>query len=88
MSDQSKSKEERTNDELFQKVYGDPKEAAAFLQKNLPAALANKIDWSTLEHRKKSYIDQEFRKSESDLLYVAKLKESQYLNQIQWPQQS
>jgi predicted transposase/invertase (TIGR01784 family) len=59
------------HDKLFKAGFGDPATAAAFLRAELPAALAATIHWPTLRIETGSFIDSQFRRSESDLLFSA-----------------
>jgi len=59
------------HDKLFKAAFGDPATAAAFLRAELPAALAAAIHWPTLRIETGSFIDSQFRRSESDLLFSA-----------------
>ena len=64
------------HDKLVHKVYAAPREAAALLQASLPAALVKMMDWRTLKYHKKSYVDEQFGRTESDLVYSVRLKKS------------
>ena len=59
------------HDKLFKSGFSDPATAAAFLSCQLPAALSARIDWSELQLQPGSFVDSQFRHSESDLLYSA-----------------
>jgi predicted transposase/invertase (TIGR01784 family) len=59
------------HDKLFKAGFGDPVTAAAFLSAELPPALAATIDWPTLRIETGTFIDSQFRRSESDLLFSA-----------------
>ncbi len=61
------------HDKLFRSGFGDPNVAAGFLQTQLPAALASAISWKELRREEGSFIDSQFRASESDLLFSAPL---------------
>ena len=63
------------HDKLFKTVFSDPKEARSFFQSYLPETLVSTIDWSSLILIDKEFIDEDFKSSESDLLYQAQLKE-------------
>ena len=58
------------HDRLFRTVFRDRREAAALLRPHLPAALAESLDWSTLTLADRSYIDEDARESELDLLFT------------------
>ena len=57
------------HDRLFRAVFSDPNEAAGLLQANLPAAVRDSFDWTTLTLRSGTFIDEELRESQSDLLF-------------------
>ena len=59
------------HDRLFRTVFSDAAEAAGLLQTALPAELRDEIDWSTLNLRDGTFLDEALRGSESDLLYEA-----------------
>jgi hypothetical protein len=63
------------HDKLFKAGFSDPKTKAGFLSSQLPPALAAAIDWSSLRLEPGSFIDSQFRQSESDLLFHARAKE-------------
>ena len=58
------------HDRLFRNVFGDRREAAALLRPHLPATLADALNWSTLSLLNRSYIDDDARASELDLLFT------------------
>ena len=51
--------------------FGDPGNAAAFLCRVIPPAVAEKIQWEQLRLQPGSFIDSHYRQSESDLLFSA-----------------
>ncbi len=61
---------------LFHKVFSDSQEAASIFEAYLPRKLADKIDWSTLTFQNTNFVDEEFKKSESDLVYLVQFKDS------------
>ena len=61
------------HDKLFKAGFSDPVTTAAFLQSQLPSALVSLIDWPRLSLQPGSFIDSQFRTSESDLLFAAPL---------------
>ena len=63
------------HDRLFRTVFSDATEAAGLLQTALPAELRDEIDWSTLNLRDGTFLDEALRESESDLLYEAAYRE-------------
>ena len=58
------------HDRLFRNVFGDRREAAALLRPHLPAPLADALNWSTVSLLNRSYIDDDARASELDLLFT------------------
>ena len=60
------------HDKLFKASFSDPETTAGFLRSQLPAALAAAIDWCSLRLQPGSFIDSQFRQSESDLLFHAR----------------
>jgi predicted transposase/invertase (TIGR01784 family) len=58
------------HDRLFRNVFGDRREAAALLRPHLPPPLADGLNWSTLTLLNRSYIDDDARASELDLLFT------------------
>ena len=67
------------HDRLFRNVFGDRREAAALLRPHLPAPFAESLDWSTLTLLNRSYIDDDARASELDLLFTVKRVEDEAL---------
>jgi hypothetical protein len=59
------------HDKLFKAGFSDPKNSAGFLRSQLPSAVVDVIDWSSLILQSGSFIDSQFRHSESDLLFHA-----------------
>ena len=57
------------HDRLFRAVFSDASEAAGLLQNALPDPLRHGFDWTTLSRREGTFIDEELRQSEADLLY-------------------
>lgn len=62
------------HDKLVRTVFSDIEEAALFLRHHLPAALAERLEWSTLALVETSFVDEALRESESDLLYTVQMK--------------
>ncbi len=59
------------HDKLFKAGFSDPANAAAFLRHQLPEALAVRIIWDALTLEPGTFVDSQFRESESDLLFSA-----------------
>ena len=56
------------HDGLFRAVFGEAAEAADLLRAHVPAAIANKLRWSTLARQDTSFISNRLRASEAHLL--------------------
>ena len=67
------------HDKLFKAGLGDPANAAAFLRWEVPAALADKIDWDRLRPEPGTFVDSHYRHTESDLLFSTRLGDSECL---------
>ena len=59
----------RPHDKLFRAVFGHAPEVAAVLRDHLPEPLARDLQWSSLTLQDASFVDDELRDSESDLLF-------------------
>ena len=59
----------RPHDKLFRAVFGHAPEAAALLRAHLPDTLARDLQWSSLTLQDATFVDDELRGSESDLLF-------------------
>jgi predicted transposase/invertase (TIGR01784 family) len=57
------------HDKLFAIGFGDPGTAAGLLKAQLPAELVSQIDWTSLKTESGTFVDPEFHKSHSDLLF-------------------
>lgn len=57
------------HDKLFKSSFGDRNTARAFFRTHFPPAIVAIIDWESLRLESGSFIDDELRSSESDLLY-------------------
>ena len=57
------------HDRLFRAVFSDADEAASLFQNVLPDTLRSSFDWTTLSQRDGTFIDEELRESQTDLLY-------------------
>lgn len=57
------------HDALVRAVLSDVAEAASFLQAHLSQALSQALDWLTLQRLEGSFVDENLRGSETDLLY-------------------
>jgi predicted transposase/invertase (TIGR01784 family) len=57
------------HDRLFRAVFSDADEAASLLQAALPGVIRDSFDWTTLTLFDGTFIDEDLRESQSDLLY-------------------
>jgi len=57
------------HDRLFRSVFSDASEAAALLQTALPDTVRDSFDWTTLTLVDGTFVDEDLRGSQSDLLY-------------------
>ena len=60
----------RPHDSLFRAVFSDPATAVGFVRAYLPESVSAELQWSTLALRNNTFIDDELRDSESDLLFA------------------
>ena len=61
------------HDKLFIQGFSDPVNAAALLRMMFPEELSSQVDWAALELQNGSFIDSQFRKSQTDLLFATTL---------------
>lgn len=57
------------HDRLFRAVFSDPAEAASLIRKALPDTIRRRLNWTTLTLTDGTFIDEELRESQVDLLY-------------------
>lgn len=57
------------HDALFKHVFSQPEHAASELRAVLPAGLAARLDWSSLELEPSSFVDEHLRGRQADLLF-------------------
>lgn len=69
------------HDKLFKSTFSNLPEAVGLLSNHLPALLAKQLDFSKLESIPQSFIDEEFKHTESDLLFSIPIKDQE--NKIQ-----
>src|SRR5690606_29154954 len=62
------------HDKLFAAAFGVPENAAALLRAKLPDALSAKLDWGRLERLPGSFVDSQYRRSHTDLLFSVPLE--------------
>lgn len=63
----------QAHDKLFKSGFSKPETAAAFLREQFSPELANRIDWASLRLEGSEFVDSQYRKSETDLLYSAQI---------------
>ncbi len=59
------------HDKLFGTTFSVPANAAAFLRAQLPAEVSTAIDWARLKMLPGTFVDSQFRRSQTDLLFSA-----------------
>jgi predicted transposase/invertase (TIGR01784 family) len=57
------------HDLMVRAVLSDLAEATSFLQRHLPQEVSQALNWSTLTLREGSFVDEDLRRSEADVLY-------------------
>jgi predicted transposase YdaD len=62
------------HDRFVHYTFGHPERAAAELRAALPAHVIAEVDWDSLRQEQGSVVDPELRKTESDLLFSARLR--------------
>lgn len=62
------------HDAYFKEVFSDPRTATVFFQHHLPAPVAAKMDWPTLQLVPGSFVKQSLEQSHSDLLFSIQAK--------------
>ncbi len=70
------------HDKLFKSIFSQPENARPFLSHHLSHQLVATVDWTTLTLQPGSFIDSQFRLSESDLLFSVKTNSGQALIHI------
>jgi hypothetical protein len=63
----------RPHDALFRGVFGEPERAAELLRGALPQPLAEAIDWSSLQRQDGTFVDEDLKGQQADLLFEAKI---------------
>jgi predicted transposase/invertase (TIGR01784 family) len=72
-----KDKLRYTHDDLFRATWSDKENAGSFLENNLPVPVRELVDLETLEICKNSFIDNDLKDYYSDMLYKARIGNSQ-----------
>ena len=57
------------HDLMVRAVLSDLAEATSFLQRHLPQEVSQALNWSTLKLVEGSFVDEDLRRSEADVLY-------------------
>ncbi len=57
------------HDKYFQRVFSNAKDAASLLRTCVPGALADTLKWSTLSLLRGRFVDDDWRRNETDMLY-------------------
>lgn len=78
----------QSHDKLFKVGFSDTGNAAALLRAELPEAIASRIDWEHLRLQPGTFIDSQFRHTQSDLLYSVPLEASECLIYILFEHQT
>ncbi len=66
-------KKKSPHDEFFSYVFSDPENARDFLKENLPAEALSLLNLDTIRISKESFVDEELRSHQSDILIEAAL---------------
>ena len=61
------------HDALFRAAFGDPARAAELLRSAVPAEVSAAIDWTSLLRSNVSFVDEELRPHQADLLFTASI---------------
>lgn len=69
----TKNNTHQPHDKLFRVVMSEPEVAKDFLNHHLSPTLVKAIDFSTLKLEKETFIDEDFSKAESDVLFSVKI---------------
>ncbi len=76
------------NDAFFKSVFSEPAHAVAFFQSHLPAAMAGRIDWTTLELVPTSFVKSTLQQVHSDLIFSVRIGERETLLYLLFEHQS
>ena len=75
------------HDKLFRATFSDPRNAAAFLRHHLGGGAASCMDWASLALLRGSFINDQMKEFEADLLFSVKIGPSDALVYILWEHQ-
>ena len=76
------------HDKLFKETFGRKEAAISFFKEYLPAHVTKRMDWESLQLEPGSFIDEDLKDSQRDLLYSIKLKENKCLVYLLFESQS
>ena len=76
------------HDKLFKAAFSNPETAAAFLRTHLPQSLADALQWNALELHPGSFVDEQLRGSEADLLFSLKSNDDEVFLYLLWEHRS
>jgi len=76
------------NDKLFSTTFSIPENTAGLLSAKLPPALAEAVNWSELRLLPGSFVDSQFRRSHTDLLFSAPIGDREGLLYLLFEHQS
>ena len=62
------------HDKYFQRVFSNEKDAASLLRTCVPRPLADTLTWSTLSLLRGRFVDDDWRRNETDMLYSVERK--------------
>jgi predicted transposase/invertase (TIGR01784 family) len=65
-----------THDGLFRVAFENPALVESFTRENLPAAITENLDFSTMEQDKDTFIDQHLTRCYADVLYYTRFKDN------------
>jgi hypothetical protein len=77
-----------THDNLVKHAFSDVEHARGVLATALPAAIAARIDWSSLSLRPGTFVDEHLQDRFSDLLYAVRLADRDSLLYLLWEHKS
>lgn len=83
-----RSSAQSPHDALFKAVFSELRHARPLLRAALPEGLSKAIDWSTLELRPGSFVDDALRARHSDLLFSAQVRKRQLFLYLLFEHQS
>jgi predicted transposase/invertase (TIGR01784 family) len=76
------------HDRFVKRVLANPAHAAAELASILPTQLVARVDWSSLESQKTSFIDEQLQGRFADLVFTARIDQREGVIYVLWEHQS